>query len=591
MDNNIFNGKRHNFTTPGLLRSLDIPGPKWLVEERSACGVGFIASKDGVADYKLIEQCLSALGCLEHRGACSADRDTGDGSGIMTALPIEVFRPWFESQNLRMPAPGRLGVAMVFLPQDPVDRQEKKRLIAEIVRGENLEVLGWREVPVRPELLGSQARESQPFIEQLLVSSPDLEGDELDRRLYIARSLVGKNLSDDFYICSFSCRAIVYKGMVRAAVLGEFYLDLQNRAYVSSWAVYHRRFSTNTMPRWPLAQPMRMLGHNGEINTLLGNLNWMVARERDLEVPGWNQEDLEKLKPLVNPEHSDSFNLDCALELLVRTGMSPLEAVMVLVPEAYKNQPDLESCRSITDFYEYHAGLQEPWDGPALLVYSDGKVVGATLDRNGLRPARYCLTNDGYVFVASETGVVPIAEERIVEKGRLGPGEAIAVDLVAGEILKNWQIKSRVAARFPYGEWIHSHRRSLAPMKDFSGTITHSEALVRRQAAFGMGSEDVEMIIVPMASAGKEPTFCMGDDIPLAVLSDKPRLLYDYFKQRFAQVTNPPIDPLRESLVMDLRMFLGKRGNLLNRREKDGRTLCIESPLLFPGQLIEIEDS
>ncbi|MEC4894643.1 MAG: glutamate synthase large subunit [Oscillatoria sp. PMC 1051.18] len=594
MDNNIFKGKANNFTTPNQLRSPDIPGPRWLVEERDACGVGFIASKDGVADYKPIEQSLSALGCLEHRGACGADRDTGDGSGIMTALPFEVFRPWFESQSLRMPAPGRLGVAMAFLPQDPVNRQEKKELIERIVRGEKLDVLGWREVPVAVELLGSQARENQPYIAQLMVSSPDLEGDELDRRLYIARSLVGKNLSDDFYICSFSCRAIVYKGMVRAAVLGEFYLDLQNRAYVSSWAVYHRRFSTNTMPRWPLAQPMRMLGHNGEINTLLGNLNWMVARERDLEVPGWNDEDLEKLKPLVNPEHSDSFNLDCALELLVRTGMSPLEAVMVLVPEAYKNQPDLECYPEITDFYEFHAGLQEPWDGPALLVYSDGKVVGATLDRNGLRPARYCLTNDGYVFVASETGVVPIAEERIIEKGRLGPGEAIAVDLVAGEILKNWSIKSQVARRFPYGEWIEENRTELKTFdgeQKVQGKMSDSCSLVQQQAAFGYTAEDVEMIIVPMASVGKEPTFCMGDDIPLAVLSDKPRLLYDYFKQRFAQVTNPPIDPLRESLVMDLRMFLGKRGSLVNRGAGDARSLAIESPLLCPEQLMAIEDS
>ncbi|MEC4982502.1 MAG: glutamate synthase-related protein [Oscillatoria sp. PMC 1068.18] len=605
MDNNILKGKANNLTTSSQLKNLDIPGPKWLVEERDACGVGLIASKHGVADHQLIEQSLSALGCLEHRGACSADRDTGDGSGIMTALPFAVFAAWFEEQGLTMPAPESLGVAMAFLPQDPTERAEKKQLIEQIVKGENLEVLGWREVPVRAELLGPQAREGQPFIEQLMVSAPDLSGDELDRRLYITRSLIGKNLTDDFYICSFSCRTIVYKGMVRAAVLGEFYLDLQNPDYKSAWAVYHRRFSTNTMPRWPLAQPMRMLGHNGEINTLLGNLNWAIARSGNLEVPGWSEADLEKLKPLVNPEHSDSFNLDCALELLVRTGMSPIEAVTILVPEAYKNQPALAENSPIIDFYEYHAALQEPWDGPALLVYGDGKVVGATLDRNGLRPARYCITNDGYLYVASEAGVVEIAEERVVEKGRLGPGGAIALDLERGEILQNWAIKTRLSERFPYREWIDSSRIFLgeerhpeqeAVEEDLNlGAIAPVEetekALVAKQAAFGMSAEDVEMVIVPMALAGKEPTFCMGDDIPLAVLSDKPRLLYDYFKQRFAQVTNPPIDPLRESLVMDLRMFLGKKGNLLNREAPTQQTLVIESPLLSRSQLKQIEAS
>ncbi|MFM7580449.1 MAG: glutamate synthase central domain-containing protein, partial [Microcystaceae cyanobacterium] len=416
-------------------------------------------------------------------------------------------------------------------------------------------------------------------IEQVFVTCPTgCSGDELDRRLYIARSIVGKKLADDFYICSFSCRTIVYKGMVRSVVLGEFYLDLQNPLYQSCFAVYHRRFSTNTMPKWPLAQPMRLLGHNGEINTLLGNINWMAAREPKLTVSGWTDAELQALTPIVNTANSDSYNLDSTLELLVRTGRSPLEAAMILVPEAYKNQPALQDYPEVVDFYEYYSGLQEPWDGPALLVFSDGKTVGACLDRNGLRPARYCITQEGYVVLGSEAGVVDLPEAEIVEKGRLAPGQAIAVDLQANKILKNWDIKQQIAQQHPYGEWVKEERQVIEPLPfseesspPFKGGAG-GDNLTQQQMAFGYTAEDVEMIIVPMASQGKEPTFCMGDDIPLAVLSNKPRLLYDYFKQRFAQVTNPPIDPLRESLVMSLTMFLGERGKILEPQAIGART-------------------
>jgi glutamate synthase (ferredoxin) len=307
------------------------------------------------------------------------------------------------------------------LPQEEAAAAEGRVYIEGIVKEAGLSVLGWRSVPVRPDVLGVQAKENQPRIEQIMVTSADLAGAALDRVLYIARSRVGKKLSDNFYICSFSCRTIVYKGMVRAAVLGEFYADLKNPDYQSVFAVYHRRFSTNTMPKWPLAQPMRLLGHNGEINTLLGNINWMMARETNLSAPGWTAAELEGLKPIVNIDNSDSANLDSVMEMVVRTGHSPLEAAMMLVPEAYQNQPDLEAYPEIVDFYEYYSGMQEPWDGPALLVFSDGKTVGATLDRNGLRPARYCITNDGLIIVASEAGVVAVDEAKVVEKGRLGP--------------------------------------------------------------------------------------------------------------------------------------------------------------------------
>ncbi len=567
-------------------------GQRWLVEERDACGVGFIAYRDGRATHELIEQALVALDCMEHRGACSADRDSGDGSGLMTGLPHKLFQSWFAQNNLTMPEAEQWGVGMVFLPQDQQKAAECRAFVEKVIRAENLTVLGWRKVPVKPQVLGRQARENQPQIEQAIVTSPErLAGDALDRKLYIARSRVGKKLADDFYICSFSCRTIVYKGMVRAAVLGTFYADLQNPDYESPFAVYHRRFSTNTMPKWPFAQPMRLLGHNGEINTLLGNINWMAARELNLEVPGWTKEELEGLNPIVNPDNSDSYNLDSVMELLVRTGRSPQEAAMILVPEAYQNQPDLKQYPEIVDFYDYYTGVQEPWDGPALLVFSDGKTVGASLDRNGLRPARYCITKDGYIVVASEAGVVDLPEAEIVEKGRLAPGEMIAVDFQTQEILKNWQIKQRIARQKPYGQWVSQHRQTIEPQDFVQQTQLEASELVRLQTAFGYTAEDVDIIIQPMATDGKEPTYCMGDDIPLAVLSDKPRLLYDYFKQRFAQVTNPAIDPLREKLVMSLNMQLGAKGNLLNLKPEDAHLLKLETPILNEKELTAIAAS
>ncbi len=564
-------------------------GPRWLVEERDACGVGFIADVRGSGSHQLIEQALLALGCLEHRGGCSADQDSGDGSGMMTAIPRDVLAPWFAENGLNMPESERLGVGMVFLPQADQERTDAKAHIEEIVNKYNIKILGWRAVPVRPEVLGRQARENQPYVEQILVTSPDLAGSQFDRLLYIARSEVGKQLADDFYFCSFSCRTIVYKGMVRGEILREFYLDLQNPAYSSQFAIYHRRFSTNTQPKWPLAQPMRLLGHNGEINTLLGNINWMSAREPALETQGWTHEELQSLTPIVNPANSDSYNLDSALELLVRTGRSPLEAAMILVPEAYNNQPDLQDYPEIIDFYEYYSGLQEPWDGPALLVFSDGGIVGACLDRNGLRPARYSITNNGYIVVSSEAGTIPLDETTIIEKGRLGPGQMLAVDLEKGEIKRNWPIKQEIARSNPYGEWVKSQRTFID--KETAIDIPAPSHLLPLQTAFGYTAEDVDMIIVPMAEQGKEPTFCMGDDTPLAVLSSKPHLLYDYFKQRFAQVTNPPIDPLRESLVMSLTMYLGRRGNILKLGVDDAHLLKLDSPLLNNAELAKVKTS
>jgi len=580
-------------------KSQPFKGQSWLVDEKDACGVGFIAYQDGRHSSKLVQQALKALGCMEHRGGCSADRDSGDGAGIMTSLPLKLFAHWFAQNNITQPESEAWGVGMIFLPQDQIQAKESKQFIEEVATAENLTVLGWRTVPVKPEVLGKQAQAFQPHIEQIIVTSNDnLTGDELERKLYIARSKVGKKLSDDFYICSFSCRTIVYKGMVRSIILGEFYQDLIDSDYESTFAVYHRRFSTNTMPKWPFAQPMRMLGHNGEINTLLGNINWMSNREKELvsrfseaSLVGWAKTEIEGLTPIVNNDNSDSYNLDSTMELLVRTGRSIPETAMILVPEAYKNQPSLTKYPEIVDFYEYHSGQQEPWDGPALLVYSDGKTVGASLDRNGLRPARYTITKDGYVVLGSEAGVIDIPEEEIVEKGRLGPGQTIVVDLQTNEVLRNWEVKQRVAKANPYGEWIKQHRQSVEPQEFGSANLIDTTELLQRQTAFGYTAEDVELIIQSMAINGKEPTFCMGDDIPLAVLSDKPRLLYEYFKQRFAQVTNPAIDPLRESLVMSLSMQLGGKGNLLNLKPEDARLLKLESPVVNDEELASIKNS
>ncbi|MBO1060459.1 MAG: glutamate synthase subunit alpha [Aphanizomenon flos-aquae CP01] len=587
------------------------PGQKWLVEERDACGVGFIAHRQNIASHEILDQALTALTCLEHRGGCSADQDSGDGAGILTAIPWELLAQE-NSSIIDFANLSNMAVGMIFFPQDVRAAKSAKAAFEQIATEEKLTVLGWRVVPVCPEVLGVQAKENQPHIEQVVIYCADKSGDELERELYIASKRImqaGRRISEDFYVCSLSSRTIVYKGMVRSAVLGDFYEDLKNPGFKCAFAVYHRRFSTNTMPKWPLAQPMRLLGHNGEINTLLGNINWMMAREATLSHPIWHNR-FDELKPLVNIDNSDSATLDNVLELLVRSGRSPLEGLMMMVPEAYKNQPSLAEYPEVGDFYEYYSGLQESWDGPALLVFSDGKKVGATLDRNGLRPARYVITKDDYIVVASEAGVVDFPEENILEKGRLGPGQMIAVDLNTQEILKNWEIKQRIAKQHPYGEWLRQHRLELSQLVKGKSVVngngngngylsTNNEqlttnkidpqVLLQQQIAFGYTIEDVEMVIHPMASTGAEATFCMGDDIPLAVLSEKSHLLYDYFKQRFAQVTNPAIDPLREKLVMSLTVELGEKGNLLEPKPEYARRLKLESPVVTQTELEAIK--
>ena len=568
----------------------DSPAPAAVAGEKDACGVGFLASLKGDASHWVLQQALRGLDCMEHRGGCGGDGDSGDGAGVLCGIPWTYLDAvWPEAAAANGKA---RGLGMVFLPADAAKRDQAKAFCADEATKLGLRSLGWRAVPLNPAVLGPLALGTAPAIEQWLLSA-DEDGDALEALLFRLRRRCGDRAREawgpgpgDLYFASLSSRTVVYKGMVRSEVLAAFYGDLRDERFAVSFAVYHRRFSTNTLPRWPLAQPMRLLGHNGEINTLLGNLNWARASEANLDAV-WGDAAAE-LKPVVNAAFSDSANLDATLELLVRSGRPITESLLTLVPEAFRDQPELAGKPEIQAFYEYSACTQEPWDGPALLVFADGRSVGATLDRNGLRPARYCITSDGFVVMGSETGVVELDESRIIEKGRLGPGQMLAVDLEQGRLLRNWEVKQEVAARHPYGAWLAQHRRSLAPQPWTQERQLGDLELLQQQTAFGFTAEDFELVIEDMAGAAKEPTYCMGDDIPLAVLSDKPHLLYDYFKQRFAQVTNPPIDPLREKLVMSLEMHLGKRGSPLKPEAGSAAVLHLASPILNEAELAAV---
>ncbi|KAI3682337.1 hypothetical protein L1987_82254 [Smallanthus sonchifolius] len=562
-----------------------------ILAERGACGVGFIANLDNKGSHGIVQDALTALGCMEHRGGCGADNDSGDGSGLMTSIPWEFFNKWAGKEGIAPFDQLHTGVGMVFLPQDEKLMEQAKSVIVNIFNQEGLEVLAWRSVPVNTPIVGYYAREAMPNIQQVfvkIIKEDDI--DDIERELYICRKLIEKKASsetwgNELYFCSLSNRTIVYKGMLRSEVLGKFYYDLQNEEYKSPFAIYHRRYSTNTSPRWPLAQPMRLLGHNGEINTIQGNLNWMSSRENSIKSPVWRGRENE-IRPFGNPKASDSANLDSAAELFIRSGRTPEEAMMILVPEAYKNHPTLSiKYPEVVDFYNYYKGQMEAWDGPALLLFSDGKTVGACLDRNGLRPARYWRTVDNVVYVASEVGVLPIDDSKVTMKGRLGPGMMITVDLINGQVYENTEVKKRVALSSPYGKWIAENMRTLERATFLSSLTMENETILRHQQAFGYSSEDVQMVIESMASEGKEPTFCMGDDIPLAVLSQKSHMLYDYFKQRFAQVTNPAIDPLREGLVMSLEVNLGKRGNILEVGPENASQVTLSSPVLNESEL------
>ena len=559
-----------------------------IIEERDACGVGFLAHVNQSSSHDLVEQALGALKCMEHRGACSADGVSGDGAGITTQIPWDFFLNYLNDKNLNEDFQvNKLALSMVFCPQENENRI--KQIFQWILEQYSCQVIAWRSVPTDDSLLGQYALINKPSIQQCIVYSGVLSSDDLEKTLYTVRKKIEKyiaqiDLNRQFYICSFSSRVVIYKGMVRSEVLGSFYKDLIDPLYKSSFAIYHRRFSTNTVPKWSLAQPMRFIAHNGEINTLLGNLNWMKSKESILLDQYWHQCSSD-LKPITDSNNSDSSNLDAVLELLVMSGRSPQEAMMILIPEAYDNNIELQSMKEVIDFYDYYAGLQEPWDGPALVVFTDGKILGATLDRNGLRPARYSITSNGMVILSSEAGVIELNNTSVIRQGRLGPGKMFCIDLVNQTILYNKLIKQSIASNYPYRKWLDEYQQILYPQCYLhDASVSHIE-MIRWHTAFGYTSEDVELVIEHMAGLSKEPTFCMGDDTPLAILSEKPHLLYNYFKQRFAQVTNPAIDPLRESLVMSLSVYLGAKGNILQPSNNMAKFIKLRSPVVNEKEL------
>ncbi|MBV9491412.1 MAG: glutamate synthase subunit alpha, partial [Verrucomicrobia bacterium] len=561
-------------------------------EEHDSCGVGFIAAIDGQRSNRVLRVGLTSVCNMAHRGAIDADAKTGDGSGVLTQIPYKVFRK--ELQRLGQPLydDADLGVGFVFLPHDNAYAQARaKAIIEEVLEQRQLYRFGWREVPLNVLVLGEKAQLTMPRIEQVLIGRPaGMDGEEYERRLFLARNEIEKRAQLDrirnFYIASLSSRAIVYKGLMTSHSLEKFYRDLSDPDYETAICVYHERYSTNTFPTWPLSQPFRALAHNGEINTIRGNRNWMSAREAELQADLWG-EDVELLKPIIQPGGSDSASLDNALEVLMMSGRDLLHAMTMLIPPAWRT--DETMAPELKAFYEYHRCFTEPWDGPAALVFSDGVLAAACLDRNGLRPARYKLTEDGLFTLGSEVGCTELDESKVVEKGRLAPGEMIAVDTKAGRLLRDAEIKRRLSTRQPYLEWVNRHLLRLqkfapAELPSPNGDLDVL-GLTQRQIAFGYSSEELDFILKPMVKDGQEPVGSMGDDTPLAVLSLQPRLLYTYFKQLFAQVTNPPIDPLREKLVMSLAIAMGWRRNLLAESPEHAKLVHSDSPVLLPHEL------
>ncbi|MBS1895628.1 MAG: glutamate synthase large subunit [Actinobacteria bacterium] len=552
---------------------------------RDGCGLGFVARLRPDPCHEVVTRGLTVLDRMEHRGAEGADPETGDGAGILLQIPDRLYR---EAVGWELPASGRYGVAMCFLPREEGERQGPRALLEEIVLAAGRMVLGWREVPVDLDHTGTAARARAPHVAQLFVADADDNADQdaFERKLYVIRRLFERRAGEGAAIVSCSSRTVVYKGMLTASQLTGFYPELADRRLESQVALVHSRFSTNTFPSWELAHPYRVLAHNGEINTLMGNRNWMRAREPQLasELLG---DDVEQLRPVVSREGSDSVTLDNALELLTMAGRSFPEALMMMVPEATDGRDGLSA--EVKGYYDYNACVMEPWDGPAAIAFSDGRVVGAMLDRNGLRPARWLTTDDGYVVLASETGVLPLAPETVTRKGRLAPGQIVLVDLERGELLEDAEIKEQVARRRPYGRW---HREGILdldelPTPDPPPRPDRATAHALR-LAFGYTQEDLRVLLEPMAVGGAEPIGSMGNDLALAVLSDRDPLLFSYFKQLFAQVTNPPIDPLREQVVMSLTTRIGPRRNLLEASSEHCRQLRIGQPVLRDGELARL---
>ena len=570
--------------------------------EHDACGVGFIANVKGVKSNAIVAQGLQILVNLDHRGAVGADPLLGDGAGILIQIPDALFRDWAKTAKVELPKPGDYAVAMCFLPQDAPARDVAMKQFENFLGKSKQNLLGWRDVPVDAKGIGKAVIDSMPVIKQAVIAkgSPAMSQDAFERKLLAIRKETQNPLAEvarknnlpglaEFYMPSLSTRTIVYKGLLLAGQVGTFYKDLTNPLCESALALVHQRFSTNTFPSWRLAHPYRFIAHNGEINTVRGNVNWMYARRRSMESALLGA-DLDKMWPLIPHGQSDTACLDNALELLVAGGYPLAHAMMMLIPEAWAGHAHMDPKRRA--FYEYHAALMEPWDGPAAIAFTDGRQIGATLDRNGLRPARFIVTDDDLVVLASESGVLPIPEEKIVRKWRLQPGKMLLIDLDEGRIIEDEEIKNTIAGKHPYADWLHEMQFKLAELPDPEEAPTqrgdNSVSLLDRQQAFGYTQEDVQFFLEPMAAQGDDPIGSMGADTPIAVLSRKPKLLYNYFKQNFAQVTNPPIDPIREELVMSLVSMIGPRPNLLGLAAGTHRRLEITQPVLTNAALEKI---
>jgi glutamate synthase (NADPH/NADH) large chain len=556
--------------------------------EKDACGLAMVATLRGTAGHDIIDTALGALRNLEHRGAIGSDAGTGDGAGILTQIPDEFLRA---VAGFELPPVGRYAVGNAFLPLDAAERQEVMDRILDLAHQEDLRILGWREVPVRPDELGRLARDAMPAIFQLYLQSvrttasgATLSGTELDRQTWRLRKRA--ELEHEVYFMSLSCRTLTYKGMVTTLQLEPFYPDLSDERFASKLALVHSRYSTNTFPSWPLAQPLRMMAHNGEINTVQGNRNWMRARQSQLESDLLG--DLSPLYPIVTPGLSDSGSFDEVVELLTLAGRSLPHAIMMMVPEAWENQKDFDEARRA--FYEYHSMMMEPWDGPAALIFTDGTLAGATLDRNGLRPGRYLITDDGLVVLASEIGVFPeVDPSRVVRKGRIRPGKMFLVDTAAGRLIEDDEIKAELAAAAPYGSWLEQGRINLRDLPEREHIVHTPASVTRRQRTFGYTEEEVRILLTPMAKNGAEPLGAMGSDTPIAVLSERPRLLFDYFTQQFAQVTNPPLDSIREEVVTSLRLGLGPERNLLAATPEHTRQVILDFPVIDNDELAKIQ--
>ncbi|MEU0231681.1 MULTISPECIES: glutamate synthase large subunit [unclassified Streptomyces] len=560
------------------------PAPQGMYDPRNehdACGVGFVATLTGVASHALVEQALTVLRNLEHRGATGAEADSGDGAGILLQVPDAFLR---EVAGFELPEAGAYAVGIAFLPEDGIDATVAT--IGTIAAEEGLSVLGWREVPVAPELLGASARSTMPVFRQLFVADADgaATGIALDRKAFVLRKRAEREAAT--YFPSLSARTLVYKGMLTTGQLEPFFPDLSDRRCATAVALVHSRFSTNTFPSWPLAHPYRFVAHNGEINTVKGNRNWMTAREAQLASDVFGDRPLDRIFPICTPDASDSASFDEVLELLHLGGRSLPHAVLMMVPEAWENHETMDPARRA--FYQYHSTMMEPWDGPACVTFTDGVQVGAVLDRNGLRPGRYWVTDDGLVVLSSEVGVLDIDPARVVRKGRLQPGRMFLVDTAEHRIVEDDEIKAGLAAENPYAEWLETGEIELSDLPEREHVVHTHASVTRRQQTFGYTEEELRVILAPMARTGGEPLGSMGTDSPIAALSARPRLLFDYFTQLFAQVTNPPLDAIREELVTSLRSSLGPQGNLLEPTSVSCRSVTLPFPVIDNDELAKL---